>query len=440
MKKKILIGIVLSFFLFFPEKLLAEEVSKTCTYSSYASITDAGKITSSGSYAGRTVTLEIYTDGSNQLSGGPGGSEEVLNWGENTDYFAAVSETECPDYLVLMSNFYGLVGVKYYGVNEEDLMESATKAADNFWQTNQVSVFKNDNHQSQLGIYSCRYQFYTIVVNRLDKTLSLSTDLGVTSSLSYQIGETLESTWFSEDRNTDECLATVSCYNNIALSGMVTYYIFSDEGEAYEAGYTECGVKTCSGSDCNSQNYSCESYNKKLFCTNGDCDADDDSIEHYYYKISQNANGDNDQYYSKVHDIEKTTAAFCNAMLRSYDYSSNCVKACINYEKDLSDIKEKYGINSVTSDSNSCNISERLVAWLIRIVSWIRYIVPVVIIILTILDFIKAIAADNEDEIKKASGRFAKRLIVALIIFLLPLLLEFILGIFGQDTYQYCLK
>ena len=106
----------------------------------------------------------------------------------------------------------------------------------------------------------------------------------------------------------------------------------------------------------------------------------------------------------------------------------------------MANLKDEYGISGPISYTNSCNISERLAAWLIRTISWIRYIAPVIIIILTILDFIKAIAADNEDEIKKVSGKFIKRLIVALILFLLPLLIEFLLGIFNQDTYQYCLK
>ena len=137
---------------------------------------------------------------------------------------------------------------------------------------------------------------------------------------------------------------------------------------------------------------------------------------------------------------KKNILSLCHSVFKTATYSDSCVQACIGYEEDLSTIKENHGINTINTDTNSCNISKRLAAWLIRTISWIRYIAPVIIIILTILDFIKAIAADNEDEIKKVSGKFAKRLIVALILFLLPLLIEFLLGIFNQDTYQYCLK
>ena len=57
----------------------------------------------------------------------------------------------------------------------------------------------------------------------------------------------------------------------------------------------------------------------------------------------------------------------------------------------------------------------------------------------SILDFIKAIASNSEDEMRKVGSKFVKRLIVAAIIFLLPLMLEFLLGIFGIATSDYCL-
>ena len=67
---------------------------------------------------------------------------------------------------------------------------------------------------------------------------------------------------------------------------------------------------------------------------------------------------------------------------------------------------------------------------------WIKYLLPVVVIILGILDFIKAIGADKEDEMKKAQGSFVRRLIAAALVFLIPLILEFVLDKmgFGYDT------
>ena len=63
----------------------------------------------------------------------------------------------------------------------------------------------------------------------------------------------------------------------------------------------------------------------------------------------------------------------------------------------------------------------------------------ILLIVLSIMDFIKAVASDSEDEMKKVSAKFVKRLIVAALIFLIPLILEFLLGIFGIGTSDYCL-
>ena len=89
--------------------------------------------------------------------------------------------------------------------------------------------------------------------------------------------------------------------------------------------------------------------------------------------------------------------------------------------------------------SGSCSLSKRVVNWLFKIIKWVRYIVPILLILLSVLDFMKAIASDSEDEMRKVGSKFVKRLIVAAIIFLLPLMLEFLLGIFGIATNDYCL-
>ncbi|MDO4963845.1 MAG: hypothetical protein Q4E75_07120, partial [bacterium] len=53
---------------------------------------------------------------------------------------------------------------------------------------------------------------------------------------------------------------------------------------------------------------------------------------------------------------------------------------------------------------------------------------------LGILDFIKAMSQDKDDEMKKAQKRFVIRLISAALIFILPFILEFILNKMGIDA------
>ena len=246
--------------------------------------------------------------------------------------------------------------------------------------------------------------------------------------LDYYISDELKTTWFSEDRKTDECLTTVAC--NKGASVRASYYIFNDSMEAASAGYKNCEIKECTGDDCNSSSgteYSCITYNSYI-----------DDIDSLYSQI-ENSSGSVDSLYKSVHDKEERLSALCKSVMGNYDFSENCVKACVNLEADIAKIKDNHGIGQSGSNNGSCGLSARIASWIMKIINWMRYIVPVLLIILSVLDFIKAIAADNEDEVKKVTGKFVKRLIVAVVIFLVPLFLEFLLGIFGINTNNFCL-
>ena len=64
----------------------------------------------------------------------------------------------------------------------------------------------------------------------------------------------------------------------------------------------------------------------------------------------------------------------------------------------------------------------------------IRIAVPILIVVLIIMDMTKAVTAGNEDEIKKATGGAFKRVIVGVVIFLLPSLINMILGLIGNAS------
>lgn len=70
--------------------------------------------------------------------------------------------------------------------------------------------------------------------------------------------------------------------------------------------------------------------------------------------------------------------------------------------------------------------------------SLIRIAVPALVVILTTIDYIKAIASSNADELKKANGRTIKRLIVGILIFLLPFLLDILFDLFGLYDLSRC--
>ena len=62
-------------------------------------------------------------------------------------------------------------------------------------------------------------------------------------------------------------------------------------------------------------------------------------------------------------------------------------------------------------------------------INLVKYLVPILLITFSIIDFAKAIFAGSEDNIKKAQSRFIKRIIISIVIFLVPGLLKLILGI-----------
>ena len=118
---------------------------------------------------------------------------------------------------------------------------------------------------------------------------------------------------------------------------------------------------------------------------------------------------------------------YCNQIYKSLDVNSptKCVQDCksaIDEVQDLLDIKY---------DNSKCGFSEKLAIYIANIVKWLKYIIPVIVIVLGILDFIKAIASEKDDEMKKAQGHFVKRLIAAALIFIIPVIIEFILEKMG---------
>lgn len=139
-----------------------------------------------------------------------------------------------------------------------------------------------------------------------------------------------------------------------------------------------------------------------------------------------------------VNEKEDVIKSYCKSILAEYDYDNDveqeCLEACLDIGVQTKKAKVAAGL--ISGDSGECGFSARLLVWISNILRWIKYILPVIVIVMGILDFIKAIAAGKEDEMKKAQGSFVKRLIAAALVFLIPLIVEFVLDKmgFGYDT------
>lgn len=137
---------------------------------------------------------------------------------------------------------------------------------------------------------------------------------------------------------------------------------------------------------------------------------------------------------TELNNTESKLKAECSSVEKNLDYENDqveCLDACFKLNDTLNDYRKGTDLGDVDSSKlNQCGISDKIVNFISKVVKWIKYIAPVIVIILGILDFIKAIASSSEDEMKKTQGRFIKRVLAAAILFLVPFIIQFILEAF----------
>ena len=68
----------------------------------------------------------------------------------------------------------------------------------------------------------------------------------------------------------------------------------------------------------------------------------------------------------------------------------------------------------------------------------IKIATPALVIILSLIDYLGAIAKSNDDEVKKANKRTVQRVIIGLAIFFLPFILDIVFDIFGLVDASRC--
>ncbi len=69
--------------------------------------------------------------------------------------------------------------------------------------------------------------------------------------------------------------------------------------------------------------------------------------------------------------------------------------------------------------------------WMQWILNIAKYVAIAALLVLSTVDFIKALASNDKDALKKASMTTAKRFIFVVILFFLPIIVDFIMRLFG---------
>lgn len=92
----------------------------------------------------------------------------------------------------------------------------------------------------------------------------------------------------------------------------------------------------------------------------------------------------------------------------------------------LNNLNQKYDDCSQLIDTET----EGSFGWLLqKLLNYIKIAGPILVVLLSALDFIKAIASSEEDAFKKAQSRLVIRLVAALALFLVPTFVELLLGL-----------
>lgn len=178
----------------------------------------------------------------------------------------------------------------------------------------------------------------------------------------------------------------------------------------------------------------CEPVNNVEYIEYSDCATYNDYM--YVLQHFKNENGGSCDESEKFTEVYRELVGICDNYSSSTNYTDengenvkSCMTACSSLKDDIADM---CGYENDQSSTQQCRtFGERTLAWIFKIINMIRYLIPVILIVLGVLDFIKTIASDDDGEIKKAGTRFVKRLIAAALIFIVPLVLQFILNIFN---------
>ncbi len=84
--------------------------------------------------------------------------------------------------------------------------------------------------------------------------------------------------------------------------------------------------------------------------------------------------------------------------------------------------------------------NEDSVAWLlVKILNYLKLLGPLIVLVLSSLDFAKAILTSDDESMKKAQSNLITRLLLAAALFVLPVLIEVLLDVFGFTPSDFCI-
>ena len=74
------------------------------------------------------------------------------------------------------------------------------------------------------------------------------------------------------------------------------------------------------------------------------------------------------------------------------------------------------------------------------VVAVIRIAVPVVLIVIGMVDLVKALTSQDDKQIKAATNLIVKRVVIAVAVFLVPTIIRLLMNVISQHEYESCIN
>ena len=159
--------------------------------------------------------------------------------------------------------------------------------------------------------------------------------------------------------------------------------------------------------------------------------------ETYYNEIYGLNSCPSELYLTKDYSVISSITIYKNYI---YGSSAGLTKYTTDYK--LTPCVEEDDVTVDNSDDVDCEvISDTIRGYINDVMSYIRIGVPILLLCLIIYDFASATFASSEDKMKKAQGRVIKRIIIAIVIFFVPTLINLVFDIVNDvwsKNYQIC--
>lgn len=123
----------------------------------------------------------------------------------------------------------------------------------------------------------------------------------------------------------------------------------------------------------------------------------------------------------------------------SGEYKFKTSDSYFNQKRFYSDDK-KHAQTKVDKDCEGV-LGTDLIEFFQKILNWVKIVAPILVIVLGSIDFAGALLKDDKDALSKAFGKLMKRIIIAIVLFFIPVILNFILDIYNgisSDSINTC--